>query len=250
MFCVFVLFICGFAAGPVIMDEESSLHPGGGGESSVFIGQVLLKLQKAVYVTISGIRQRVIQSFAVFSVVLLLLWIAAFLYGSLYYSYMPNSSFFTPVHYYYRCVCEVLFSCTRKTQTQVTVCWISSLLLCRSFMFLSPEPTVSLLLLSCVLTQWPTSHWWETENMYVWTCVCVFNISRFTEEFWISLHAQVLTFGQAYHISLKLEMPDSLTNQALGMFMIKTAFFSQDGGQVASSAWSVSCSTICSPLCV
>lgn len=155
---MFVLFICGFAAGSVIMDEESSLHPGDGGESSVFIGQVLLKLQKAVYVTILGIRQRVIQSFVVFSVVLLLLWIAAFLYGSLYYSYMPNSSFSTPVHYYYRCVCEVLFSCTRKTQTQVTVCLISSLSFCRSFMFLSPEPTVSLLLLSCVLTQWPTSH--------------------------------------------------------------------------------------------
>lgn len=99
------------------MDQERSLHPGDGGESSIFIGGVLLKLQKAVFMTISRIRQRIIQSFAVFSVVLLLLWIAAFLYGSLYYSYMPNASFSTPVHYYYRCVCEVLFSCTRKTQT-------------------------------------------------------------------------------------------------------------------------------------
>lgn len=64
------------------------------------------------------------------------------------------------------------------------------------------------------------------------------------------MHTQALTFGQAYHISLQLEMPDSLTNQALGMFMIRTAFYSQDGAQVASSAWSVSCSKICSPLCV
>lgn len=134
-FVCFVLFICGFAAVPVIMDEESSLHPGNGSESSFFVGQMLLKLQKAVYMTISGIRQRVIQSFVVFSVVLLLLWIAAFLYGSLYYSYMPNSSFSTPVHYYYRCVCEVLFSCTRKTETLVSVCLISSFLLCWPFMF-------------------------------------------------------------------------------------------------------------------
>lgn len=47
---------------------------------------------------------------------------------------------------------------------------------------------------------------------------------------------QVLTFGQAYQISLLLEMPDSPVNQALGMFMIRTTFYSQDGGQVASSA--------------
>uniref|UniRef100_A0A3B4ZUP0 Seipin n=1 Tax=Stegastes partitus TaxID=144197 RepID=A0A3B4ZUP0_9TELE len=46
----------------------------------------------------------------------------------------------------------------------------------------------------------------------------------------------VLTFGQAYQISLRLEVPDSPTNQDLGMFMIKTTCFSQEGGQVASSA--------------
>ncbi|KAM7389867.1 hypothetical protein PAMP_023816 [Pampus punctatissimus] len=46
----------------------------------------------------------------------------------------------------------------------------------------------------------------------------------------------VLTFGQAYQISLQLEMPDSPANQDLGMFMIKTTCFSRDGGQVASSA--------------
>ncbi|XP_028271925.1 seipin-like isoform X2 [Parambassis ranga] len=46
----------------------------------------------------------------------------------------------------------------------------------------------------------------------------------------------VLTFGQAYRISLRLEMPDSPTNQELGMFLIKTTCFAQDGGQVASSA--------------
>ncbi|XP_029965952.1 seipin-like [Salarias fasciatus] len=46
----------------------------------------------------------------------------------------------------------------------------------------------------------------------------------------------VLTFGQAYQISLQLEMPDSPVNHDLGMFMIKTTCFAQDGGQLASSA--------------
>eukprot|EP00066_Takifugu_rubripes_P019549 XP_011608815.1 PREDICTED: seipin isoform X2 [Takifugu rubripes] len=46
----------------------------------------------------------------------------------------------------------------------------------------------------------------------------------------------VLTFGQAYRISLLMEMPDSQVNQAVGMFMIRTTFYSQDGGQVISSA--------------
>ncbi|KAM9376208.1 seipin-like [Pholidichthys leucotaenia] len=46
----------------------------------------------------------------------------------------------------------------------------------------------------------------------------------------------VLTSGQPYRISLQLEMPDSPANQELGMFMIRTTCFSEDGGRVASSA--------------
>uniref|UniRef100_A0A673ARU7 Seipin n=1 Tax=Sphaeramia orbicularis TaxID=375764 RepID=A0A673ARU7_9TELE len=49
---------------------------------------------------------RFIQGFLVFSFVLLVLWIATFLYGSFYYSYMPKASFSTPVNYYYRTDCE------------------------------------------------------------------------------------------------------------------------------------------------
>lgn len=54
------------------------------------------------------------------------------------------------------------------------------------------------------------------------------------------MYIQALTFGQAYQISLLLEMPESPTNQDLGMFMIKTTCFSQDGVHVASSVRSVS----------
>lgn len=59
---------------------------------------------------------------------------------------------------------------------------------------------------------------------------------------------QVLTFGQAYQISLLLEMPDSPVNQALGMFMIRTTFYSQDGGQVVSSSQPVRRTDVCHPL--
>lgn len=53
----------------------------------------------------------------------------------------------------------------------------------------------------------------------------------------------VLTFGQAYRLSLQLEMPESPANQDLGMFMVRANLLSQDGGQVASSARALSASS-------
>ncbi|XP_053180056.1 seipin-like [Scomber japonicus] len=156
------------------MDQTSHLHSGDDEEPSVLIGQVLLRLWDAAVMAMSRARQRVLQAFVVFSVVLLLLWVAAFLYGSFYYSYMPKAAYSTSVHYYYRTDCE------------------------SSASFLCSYP--------------------------------VANISLMRNK------KHVLTFGQAYRISLQLEMPESPTNQALGMFMIKTTCFSEDGGQVTSSA--------------
>uniref|UniRef100_A0A3B4V0Y0 Seipin n=1 Tax=Seriola dumerili TaxID=41447 RepID=A0A3B4V0Y0_SERDU len=128
----------------------------------------------AVVTAMSHTRKKVLQGFVVFSVILLLLWLAAFLYGSFYYSYMPKAAFSTPVHYYYRTDCE------------------------------SP---------SSFLCSYPVA-----------------NISLMRNK------KHVLTFGQAYQISLQLELPESPTNQELGMFMVKTTCFSRDGGQIASSA--------------
>ncbi|XP_051276729.1 seipin isoform X1 [Dicentrarchus labrax] len=156
------------------MNQESYLRPGDDREPSVLIGRALLRLRDAVVMAMSRARQTVIQTFVVFSMVFLLLWIAAFLYGSFYYSYMPMAAFSTPVHYHYRTDCE------------------------------SP---------ASFLCSYPVA-----------------NISLMRNK------KHVLTFGQAYRISLQLEMPDSPSNQELGMFMIKTVCFSQDGGQVASSA--------------
>ncbi|XP_069550558.1 seipin-like [Brachyistius frenatus] len=156
------------------MAQESPLRSRDDGDASIFIGQVLMRLYYAVTMAMSRARQRVVQGIIVFSFVLLLLWVATFLYGSFYYSYMPNPAFSSPVHYYYRTDCE------------------------------SP---------ASFLCSYPLA-----------------NISLMRNK------KNVLTFGQAYRISLQLDIPDSPTNQELGMFMIKTTCFSQDGGQVTSSA--------------
>ncbi|XP_029297595.1 seipin-like isoform X2 [Cottoperca gobio] len=153
------------------MDPE---NPRGDGDSSGLIGHVLLRLQNAVVKRMSRTRQRIIHGFIVVFIVFLLLWISVFLYGSFYYSYMPNASYSTQVHYYYRTNCD------------------------------SP---------ASLFCSYPVA-----------------NISLMRNE------QHVLTLGQAYRMSLQLEMPDSPTNQELGMFMIKATCFSQDGGQVASSA--------------
>uniref|UniRef100_A0A8C6U841 Seipin n=1 Tax=Neogobius melanostomus TaxID=47308 RepID=A0A8C6U841_9GOBI len=132
----------------------------------------MLQIQMAVSVAISWARQRILQCFVVFSVTFLLLWIAAFLYGSFYFSYMPKATYSTPVHYYYRTSCE------------------------------SP---------GSVMCSYPVA-----------------NVSLMKNK------KHVLTFGQAYRLSLHLEMPESPINQELGMFMVRATCFSQ-GAQIASS---------------
>ncbi|XP_030000590.1 seipin-like isoform X1 [Sphaeramia orbicularis] len=88
------------------MDQQTHLHAGGYGQPSVIINRNLQILKDTFGTMVSRARQRFIQGFLVFSFVLLVLWIATFLYGSFYYSYMPKASFSTPVNYYYRTDCE------------------------------------------------------------------------------------------------------------------------------------------------
>ncbi|XP_013861376.1 seipin isoform X3 [Austrofundulus limnaeus] len=161
-----------------LMEQESHPTAEDFGETSAIVGHALMKLQDVVAVAVLRARQTLLQGFTVLSFVLLLLCVAAFLYGSFYYSYMPMATFSTPVHYYYRTDCD------------------------------SP-------------TSFPCSY-------------PVANVSLLRNK------KHVLTFGQVYRIYLQLEMPDSPTNQQVGMFMTKTTCFSQDGGQVAASTRSAS----------
>ncbi|XP_076877891.1 BSCL2 lipid droplet biogenesis associated, seipin, like isoform X2 [Brachyhypopomus gauderio] len=47
---------------------------------------------------------------------------------------------------------------------------------------------------------------------------------------------QVMTYGQPYHITLELEMPESPANEQLGMFLVKMTCYSHEGQIVDSSA--------------
>ncbi|XP_071783295.2 seipin-like [Centroberyx gerrardi] len=101
--------------------SEKPVHHRGDEESPlkwvVLIGQTLVRFQDSVTMTMSHTRQRLLQGFAVFCTVFLLLWTATFLYGSFYYSYMPKAAYSTPVHYYYRTDCEssASFLCSYPT---------------------------------------------------------------------------------------------------------------------------------------
>lgn len=70
------------------------------------MGPVLLWLQDVTAVTLLRARRTLLQAAILLCVLVLLLWVAIFLYGSFYYSYMPMVSFSTPVHYYYRSDCD------------------------------------------------------------------------------------------------------------------------------------------------
>lgn len=71
-------------------------------ELGIQIGGLLIHIQESVRVLYGRIRQRVLQTAILLCVLLLLLWVAIFLYGSFYYSFMPTANFITPVHFYYR----------------------------------------------------------------------------------------------------------------------------------------------------
>ncbi|CAJ1057340.1 seipin-like [Xyrichtys novacula] len=70
------------------------------------MGPVLHWMQDVAAVTLLKARRTLFQAAILFCVLLLLLWVSIFLYGSFYYSYMPTVSFSTPVHFYYTSDCD------------------------------------------------------------------------------------------------------------------------------------------------
>ncbi|KAL7402144.1 hypothetical protein ABVT39_010432 [Epinephelus coioides] len=67
---------------------------------------VLHWLHDVAAVTLLKARRTLFQAGVLFCVLVLLLWVSIFLYGSFYYSYMPTVSFSTPVHFYYTSDCD------------------------------------------------------------------------------------------------------------------------------------------------
>lgn len=70
------------------------------------MGPVLHWLHDVAAVTLLKARRTLFQAAVLFCVLVLLLWVSIFLYGSFYYSYMPTVSFSTPVHFYYTSDCD------------------------------------------------------------------------------------------------------------------------------------------------
>lgn len=70
------------------------------------MGPVLHWLHDVAAVTLLKARRTLFQAAILFCVLILLLWVSIFLYGSFYYSYMPTVSFSTPVHFYYASDCD------------------------------------------------------------------------------------------------------------------------------------------------
>lgn len=70
------------------------------------MGAVLHWLQDVAAVTLLKARRTLFQAAVLLCVLVLLLWVSIFLYGSFYYSYMPTVSFSTPVHFYYTSDCD------------------------------------------------------------------------------------------------------------------------------------------------
>lgn len=67
---------------------------------------VLHWLQDVAAVTLLRARRTLFQAAILLCILVLLLWVSIFLYGSFYYSYMPTVSFSTPVHFYYTSDCD------------------------------------------------------------------------------------------------------------------------------------------------
>lgn len=70
------------------------------------MGPVLHWMHDVASVTLLKARRTLFQAAVLLCVLVLLLWVSIFLYGSFYYSYMPTVSFSTPVHFYYTSDCD------------------------------------------------------------------------------------------------------------------------------------------------
>uniref|UniRef100_A0A3P8XVP6 Seipin n=1 Tax=Esox lucius TaxID=8010 RepID=A0A3P8XVP6_ESOLU len=77
-----------------------------GHRESDLVEPTLLWLRDSVATVRLQARQRVLQGALLLCAVGLLLWTSIFLYGSFYFSYMPQATYSTPVHYYYRTDCD------------------------------------------------------------------------------------------------------------------------------------------------
>lgn len=85
---------------------RGTAHSGGSDTMRSSMGLMLHWLHDVAAVTLLKAQRTLFQAAVLLCVLVLLLWVSIFLYGSFYYSYMPTASFSTPVHFYYTADCD------------------------------------------------------------------------------------------------------------------------------------------------
>uniref|UniRef100_A0A673KD68 Seipin n=1 Tax=Sinocyclocheilus rhinocerous TaxID=307959 RepID=A0A673KD68_9TELE len=66
------------------------------------INGLLVQILETMSLPLVRIRQKLLEMAILICVILLVFWVALFLYGSFYYSFMPTANFITPVYFFYR----------------------------------------------------------------------------------------------------------------------------------------------------
>ncbi|XP_048058770.1 BSCL2 lipid droplet biogenesis associated, seipin, like isoform X5 [Megalobrama amblycephala] len=85
--------------------EEFSSEDSGVQDVGPQINGLVVQILKTMSVLLVRVRQKVLEIAILICVILLVFWVALFLYGSFYYSFMPTANFITPVHFFYRTDC-------------------------------------------------------------------------------------------------------------------------------------------------
>lgn len=69
------------------------------------INGLVVQILETMSVLLVRIRQKLLEMAILICVILLVFWVALFLYGSFYYSFIPTANFITPVNFFYRTDC-------------------------------------------------------------------------------------------------------------------------------------------------
>lgn len=82
--------------------DEYSTDGSGVQDMGPRISGLVVQIMEVMPVVLARIRQKLLETAIVICVILLVFWVALFLYGSFYYSFMPTANYITPVHFTYR----------------------------------------------------------------------------------------------------------------------------------------------------
>ncbi|MBN3302409.1 BSCL2 protein, partial [Amia calva] len=230
------------------------------------LGPVLVWVQEVAGVWVLRARRTVLQAAVLVCVLVLLLWVAIFLYGSFYYSYMPTVSYSTPVHYSYRTDCDpqdsalcsfpfANVSLMKNGRERVLMYGQPYRVALALELPESPENKalgMFLVRLSCYTLGGQVtstvsrsamlryhSGLLETLSTLTLSPLLLSGISEQKQLLEVELHSDyredsVLMYGQPYRVALALELPESPENKALGMFLVRLSCYTL-GGQVTST---------------